>query len=353
MINQPIYTGTWGNCHIQGIAVDKKQGYIYYSFTTKLVKSTLDGKIIGSYDGLIGHLGCIAFNEDDGCVYGSLEYKNDSIGKGILGAIKSLASFDNAFYVAKFDVDKIDRIGMTAEDGDVMECVYLREVVEDYMAEVTAPDGSRLQHRYGCSGIDGLTLAPLPGEPADSKKHLLVSYGIYLDESRQDNDYQVILCYDISEWSRFFRPLDQNNMHSKGPSSPLHKFFVYTGNTCYGVQNLEYDRYTNSVFMAVYRGKKPSFPNYDLFAIDMTVAPQKALLRGIGEYGECLTLAQMGDHHTESGVRGWRFPYGSTGMFSFGDGSWLFSENRKTTAGQCSYIFGYEWNGKAPFVTKG
>ena len=67
-----IFTGYWGNYHIQGIAVDKKGGYIYYSFTTKLVKATLDGKIIGSVDGIVGHLGCIAFNEEDGCVYGSL-----------------------------------------------------------------------------------------------------------------------------------------------------------------------------------------------------------------------------------------------------------------------------------------
>ena len=71
-MKQPIYTGTWGGCHIQGIAVDKKNGYIYYSFTTKLIKATLDGDIVGSVDGLIGHLGCIAFCEADGRVYGSL-----------------------------------------------------------------------------------------------------------------------------------------------------------------------------------------------------------------------------------------------------------------------------------------
>ena len=68
----PIFTGAWGNCHIQGIAVDLKKGYIYYSFTTKLIKATLDGEVVGSLDGLVGHLGCLAFTEADGCVYGSL-----------------------------------------------------------------------------------------------------------------------------------------------------------------------------------------------------------------------------------------------------------------------------------------
>ena len=45
-MQQPLYTGTWGKFHIQGIAVDMKKGYIYYSFTTQLVKATLDGTVI-------------------------------------------------------------------------------------------------------------------------------------------------------------------------------------------------------------------------------------------------------------------------------------------------------------------
>ena len=61
-MKNPIFTGLWGNCHIQGIAVDKNNGFIYYSFTTKLIKATLDGEIVGTVDGLMGHLGCIAFN---------------------------------------------------------------------------------------------------------------------------------------------------------------------------------------------------------------------------------------------------------------------------------------------------
>jgi hypothetical protein len=45
-MNAPIFTGTWGSCHIQGIALDPQGGYVYYSFTTKLIKSDLDGNIL-------------------------------------------------------------------------------------------------------------------------------------------------------------------------------------------------------------------------------------------------------------------------------------------------------------------
>ena len=123
----PICTGAWGRCHIQGIAVDPQKGYIYYSFTTKLIKATLDGKIVGTLDGLVGHLGCIAFNEKDGCVYGSLEYKNDALGRDILKIVGSEREFDDTFYVVRFDVDKITALDMSA-DGDIMTAVCLHEV---------------------------------------------------------------------------------------------------------------------------------------------------------------------------------------------------------------------------------
>ena len=71
------------NFHIQGIAMDKEHHYFYVSYTTQLVKYDLNGKEVGSVDNLLGHLGCIAYNPKDGKVYGSLEYKNDEIGRGI------------------------------------------------------------------------------------------------------------------------------------------------------------------------------------------------------------------------------------------------------------------------------
>ena len=352
-MKQPIYTGAWGKCHIQGIAVDKKNGYIYYSFTTKLIKATLDGEIIGSVDGLIGHLGCIAFCEADGRVYGSLEYKNDSIGRGIQRTIKDETTFDDGFYIARFDVDRIDRLDMSAEESGVMKCIYLAEVVKDYNGIGKDKDGKAVPHRYGCSGIDGVTFGPMPGKTEADGSYLFVAYGIYRDLNRCDNDHQIILCYDIADWDGFARPMNQKSMHKSGPVSPDHKLFVYTGNTTWGVQNLEYDRHTGAFFMAVYNGVKPEFPNFGLYAIDATIAPKTTKLTGLDEEGELLTLKPIGTLDEANGVYGWHFPYGSTGMFSYGDGSWLISENRLTTEGQCGYIFHYLWNEKDPFITIG
>lgn len=352
-MKQPLYTGTQGKFHIQGIAVDQKKGFIYYSFTTQLIKATLDGQIVGSLTGLVGHLGCIAFCQEDGCVYGSLEYKNDSIGKGILRGLQDETVFADAFYVACFDVDRIDRVGIPAAGCDIMRCAYLKEVVQDYNGTGTNALGQTVPHRYGCSGIDGLTFGPMPGKTCDDGMYLYVAYGIYGDLTRKDNDHQVILCLDPAEVKGCAAPLDQGNMHTYGPASPLHKFFVYTGNTTYGVQNLEYDPHTNAFFMAVYPGKKPEYPNYQLFAVDAAAAPRQQLLEGVGETGAVLLLKPIGNCHEPTGLRGWYFPHGSTGLCALGDGNWLISESRVTTAGQCGYIFQYAWDETHPFLTKG
>lgn len=353
MIPQPLYTGAWGNCHIQGICVDKKKGYIYYSFTTKLVKATLDGKIIGSVDGLVGHLGCIAFNEKDGCVYGSLEYKNDIIGREILAKLGSTSVFDDGFYVVRFDVDKIDRVDMAADGADLMTAVYIREAVEDYNGFGKNIKGEQVPHKHGCSGIDGTTFGPLPGKGVEDGLYLYVAYGVYSDLEREDNDYQVLLCYDVADWDKVALPLKQDAMHKSGFEKPLHKFFVFTGNTNFGVQNLEYDPFSGAFYMAVYKGKKDIYPNYPLFAVDATVSAKWEKLRGMDFEGEVLTLLDAGEKDEKSGVRGFLFPFGSTGLYSFGDGQFLVCEKRKTTLGQCGYIFRYEFDGSTPFMMIG
>ena len=105
-----LHTEGWKAGHVQGIAVDTKQEYLYLSFTTMLVKMDMQGNVVGTVKGLLGHLGCLEFNDEDRRLYGSLEYKNDAIGKGILRQEGVAKQFPTGFYVAIFDVDKIMQV---------------------------------------------------------------------------------------------------------------------------------------------------------------------------------------------------------------------------------------------------
>ena len=98
-----IRSGEQGPFHVQGIAVDLERGYIYFSFTTKLLKMDFEGNLIGSVDGMTGHLGCLTMNPADGRVYGSLEYKDDAIGKGIRRTL-------DAGKVARMTDDDVERL---------------------------------------------------------------------------------------------------------------------------------------------------------------------------------------------------------------------------------------------------
>lgn len=344
-----------GNFHVQGVVVDAKRGYAYFSFTTSLVKTNLRGEVIGSVDGFIGHLGCLDVNPEDGRIYASLEYKNDNIGKGILkglGAQTKNQGEESSFYIAIFDGEKITRPGMSAEKDNIIHTVYLKEVADDYNAIVTN-GGKQVQHRYGCSGIDGIAFGPQFGQKT-GKNFLNLAYGIYGDTTRTDNDYQVILQYDPNTLRQYERPLSQNGFNKTGPAKPLNKYFLYTGNSSYGIQNLEYDANTGYWFAAVYTGKKVQFPNYSLFAID---GAKSAVLRGLkgfegGAKGRVLQLAPAGMYDQKSGVHGWYYPWGATGMHALGNGYFYISQNGVTKSKKqyCDLRL-YRWTGQdvAPF----
>ena len=63
-------------------------------------------------------------------------------------------------------------------------------------------NGKTLEHRYGCSGFDGITFGPKFGK-SDGKRYLTIAYGIYGDSTRTDNDYQVLLQYDTKNWKKY------------------------------------------------------------------------------------------------------------------------------------------------------
>ncbi|MET2718609.1 hypothetical protein ABXV03_23030 [Streptomyces harbinensis] len=323
--------GAWPTSHLQGVALDREKRYMYWSFTQMLVKTDLRGKVVGTVEGLTGHLGDLDLNPRDGRVYGSLEYKAEE-----------------AFYIAIFDGDRINRVGMNAERDGVMTTVYLPEVVEDFTADMDGDghfDGDTpdtADHRYGCSGIDGVAFGPAFGKRAGQGKDTLkVAYGIYSNTERTDNDHQVILEYDVTSWRRYERPLSQTAPHHSGPSRVDGKFFAYTGNTRYGVQNLEYDPYTGDWFLAVYEGAKPGFPNYSFFVIDGSARPVTGEIVGQPERerGKLLKVADGFDFH------------GQYGFQALGDGTYYVADSVRVVgpdgvARQEGFAEKYRWTGR-------
>ena len=89
---------------------------------------------------------------------------------------------------------------------------------------------------------------------------------------------------------------------------------------------------------AVYRGKKPQFPNYSMFLIDHKKAPFSD-----GEKAR-LQLADIGLLDENSGIRGVNFPYGATGMISLGDGYFYFSQDFRNEQGFGSEVCLYRFD---------
>ena len=351
-----IYSGPFKAGHIQGIALDKKNNHIYLSYTTMLVKCDLQGNILGSVTGLIGHLGDLSFNDEDGRVYGSLEYKNDAIGKGIIAQEKSNKTFLGTFYIAIFDGKKITRQGIDFQESDVATTVLLQQVCHDYSTTVHTSVGD-FEHRLGCSGIDGVSFGPKFGK-SSGKQLLTVAYGIYSDTNRTDNDYQVLLQYDVSQWHKYERRLTQteDGMHTSGPATPDGIYYAYTGNTTYGVQNMEYDKELKVWWLAVYKGVKKEFPNYSLFAIDGASKPRQKPLKGV-DYIKRGAVVELQQHLPQqndpaTGIGGWHFGLGSTGFYPVEGGYYYISHNYANREGQGSNLRLYRFSGDAnsPFT---
>ncbi|UIJ46976.1 hypothetical protein LZK98_08550 [Sphingomonas cannabina] len=339
--------GTWPSGHVQGIAVDVQGGFIYYSFTNLLAKYDFSGKLIGTLVGWTGHLGDLDFNPADGKVYGSLEYKDD-----------------RAFYVAVIDVARLDRVGIEASGTDIFRTVYLPEVVKDYSADLNGDgrvEGDKAtaspDHRYGCSGIDGVAFGPAFGR-SDGPRYLTVAYGIYGNTARADNDHQVLLQYDVSDWARYASPLTEAAPHRNGPAAVHGKYFVRTGNTSYGVQNLSYDETLQRWFLGVYQGKKPSFPNYLLFAVEARERPVLSDLVGVPgpggkgwERGLLLDLADDGLKDAATDIRGWN-QKADVGFQPVGQGLFYVAANSGGKGAQTADLTLMRWTGDAawPFV---
>ena len=206
-----------GKLHIQGIALDKKENCLYSSFTSAFFKSDLEGNLIGSVTGINGHLGAMTYDEKAKKVYASLEIKNDEIGNGIADALGAARYEKTAsrFYVAEIDVTKMDRLDVPFEEA--MTLHPIDEVAKDYLDTVEV-NGAKLEHRYGCSGMDGVAIAPGFGSDGN-EKFLYVAYGVYGDTTRVDNDYNILLCFAMDDLSK---PLHKSSGRFYCPGNGLH-----------------------------------------------------------------------------------------------------------------------------------
>ena len=328
-----IDAGVWTSCHIQGIAVDQKNGFIYYSYTTILVKAKLDGTVVGWVGGLMGHLGCIDFNDEDGKVYGSLEYKHDGIGKAIEKSLGVTLADEDAFYIAVFDVDKIDRPEMDAETDGVMKAFYVPQVVEWYYGSDRNGNPTALK----VTGIDGLGIGPVFGAGKESESRLMLCSGTYDDpENPSSSDYHLILQFDWRAVSSLAQPLKQKQPHHFGADAETW-YFMDVGNTQWGVQNLEYDAFDNTWLVCMYLGKNGGVANFPMFVIDGAAEPEVKTSR-FGTEHPHVVLKKEGVCHEVTGIWGNKFSRGQTGVYAFGDGEYYFSNDFRTGDGRSSSV---------------
>lgn len=343
-----IYVGGQ-QMHVQGIALDKQRKHMYFSFTNKLVKTDLNGNILGSVDQLEGHLGAIALNPKDGRIYASLECKSDEIGTSIAQKMgtKAITKANSIFYIAIFDGEKISHEGMNPQNDSVMTTICVQDAVRDYQA-IVQNQGKKREHRYGCSGIDGVMFAPMIGNTSDDQSYLYVGYGIYGDTTRTDNDYQVLLCYHPDSLKAYERAVKWGEIHTNGPKQPLKKLFLKTGNSTYGIQNMTYDASSHRCILAVYPGKKSTYPNYSHFSFDIMQPPVWNQLDGMDpiEYQWTVPLESNNNNVKERNLEGWNFPWGSTGICPIGNGYFYISENHRNEQGEESCTARrYKWTG--------
>ena len=276
-----------GNSHLQGICVDDKMEYMYFSYTSALAKVDMKtGKVVGSVGGFGqgsfgtpggAHLGCLAYY--DGKIYGSLEYKEPG----------------KKFFVAVFDEDAITDIGMDMKEMDTgVYGILLEEPTSDFRDPlndtVSGSDGfavneEKAGHKFGCSGIDGVTFAPMPGD-SSGKMYMFVAYGVYGNndywKGRYDNNYNVLQVYDTEKFDSTEDPVLRRFTYERGLSADYEPdealaaedtLYVWTGTTSYGAQNIERDRDTDDIVLYTYGPAMSWSKGHTMYVVDGSQAP--------------------------------------------------------------------------------
>jgi len=201
------------NLHLQGFA--KGGNFMYWSYTDSLVKTTLTGTVKCQVEIRTGHLGDCDWY--DGKIYSSL------LGKPLPGH-----RWDDwtAFEVYVFNDDNL-----------ALERVIPLKICYDYWAAAGSDSDTR-----GFSGVDGVTVAP---DPISGEPKLFVACALRDDDRFTD---QIILQYTLDgEYETEYR--------------------IPTGNTVFGIQNLDYDWENRVFWFTTYEPYRNTQPRERLYCV--------------------------------------------------------------------------------------
>ena len=352
-----LASGSWDVKHCQGMAIDTYKGYVYYSYTNSFVKCDLEGNVIGTITGIKGHLGDICYNKEDGRVYASYN-----------------PSGKKALYTAIIDVDNLNGINLDALECNLIRTVHLKEVWKDYSTNVTFTETQMVEvssansidtvekvvsekiykRKYGVTGTDAVTFGP--SFSTGKGNYFTVSCGVTPNTERTDNDYQILIQYDVNGWwDTWAKPLSFDSFHHSGPEGHNGKYFIYTGSTTYGVQTMTYFREMNLWILNVYTTKKTGFVNYNMFIVDGDVQPRREYLIGQPKDDEqyVLSLYQDGEYDKKTGIYGWHVSKGNKGIEYISDGLFYIIHPFKTwykTQTAVAYLYVWDASGEEPFT---
>ena len=203
-----------GPQHMQGFAVDLENSHMYWSFTTSLVKTDLEGTKIKEISLPSGHLGDLAFY--DGYIYGSYLSGNWDQWDGM--------------YVCKYDTE----LNLIAQ----YEFEQLNAWVDAFL------NGDKDANPYNVASIDGVAV----GEDPNGEVKLMLAAGIGPADNQEP--YQLIMqCTLDGEYETYYA--------------------METGALPYGCQNLTYNWDTGNYWLGCYRGEFEGQVAECMFEVDI------------------------------------------------------------------------------------
>ena len=223
------------NWHMQGFS--SGGGHMYFSFTDSLVKTTLSGTVRAQVQIRGGHLGDIDWH--DGDIYASF------LAEPLPGRV-----WDdwNGFALYIFDGDDLH-----------LKRKVNMDICDSYKSIAGKPAATR-----GFNAIDG---AAFGREPGTGRERLFIACALRDGEKYAD---QIILqCTPDGEYEK--------------------EYHIHTGNTVFGIQNLDYDAETGDFWFSTYNRNSPYQPAETLFRIGSDLAKVKEKFCFSSPYGfECL-----------------------------------------------------------------